>query len=345
MNSEDIVLLVVLVFLVILIIYLILNRKECEDEESPHIVMNVQSPREKFHTTSGKSETLPVFERGDDRIIVLASPIVEKIILPKNFDARTRWPNFITPVMDQGSCGSCWAFSSCSVFSDRIKIATNGADLDKRDHISQYHLAACMKCGPHNNNKVCKTVCSGHYMDEVLDYIKKTGAYSKTGINRNSPQNGNQYICFEPRKGQNAKKYKARSSYRVNPYTYGQLKSKERLAENEYAIMYEIFNHGPVTTTVKVFDPMSRDRIHQNFYFHSKGIFGTDWEKGDPRETDGYHAISIIGWGEEMHRGKMTKYWIVRNSWGEEWGEKGFGKILRGANRAIVESDIWAMSY
>ena len=61
-----------------------------------------------------------------------------------------------------------------------------------------------------------------------------------------------------------------------------------------------------------------------------------------PKETDGYHAIAIIGWGVESDG---TKYWIIRNSWGPEWGQNGYGKILRGENRAIIESDLWAMHY
>lgn len=341
MENDDLILIILFLLIVGVIIYLLLTREKCPEQP----IVASSDVYKKFHTTKEKSETLPVFERHDNRVIVLAPKITNKIDLPTNFDARERWPGFITGVMDQGTCGSCWAFSSCSVFSDRIKIATNGKDMETHDHISQYHLAACMKCGSHNNNKVCSSVCSGHYMDEVLDYIKKTGAYSKLDISRNSPSNGTQYICFEPQNGQSAKKFQAKSSYRVNPYTLGELNTNQKRIDNEYAIMHEIYTHGPVTTTIKIFDPMAKDRVHQNFYFHTKGIYGADWEKGDPKETDGYHAISIIGWGEEMHKDKMTKYWLVRNSWGTEWGVNGYGKILRGENRIIVESDLWAMTY
>jgi len=39
------------------------------------------------------------------------------------------------------------------------------------------------------------------------------------------------------------------------------------------------------------------------------------------------HAVEIVGYGEDAGSGK--KYWIVRNSWGESWGEQGYVKILR----------------
>lgn len=39
--------------------------------------------------------------------------------LPRQFDSEDKWPRWITPVQDQGWCGSSWAISTAAVASDR----------------------------------------------------------------------------------------------------------------------------------------------------------------------------------------------------------------------------------
>ncbi|KAM5561241.1 ervatamin-B-like [Rosa sericea] len=40
------------------------------------------------------------------------------------------------------------------------------------------------------------------------------------------------------------------------------------------------------------------------------------------------HAVTIVGYGTAE---EGTNYWLVKNSWGENWGEKGYMRILRNA--------------
>ena len=42
----------------------------------------------------------------------------------------------------------------------------------------------------------------------------------------------------------------------------------------------------------------------------------------------GDHAVVAVGWGTDESIGE--DYWIIKNSWGAEWGEDGYIKIKRG---------------
>jgi len=51
------------------------------------------------------------------------------------------------------------------------------------------------------------------------------------------------------------------------------------------------------------------------------------------------HAIVVVGWGQNNQEdGSVDKYWIVRNSWGSDFGDEGYAYIARGVDYAGLES-------
>ena len=82
------------------------------------------------------------------------------------------------------------------------------------------------------------------------------------------------------------------------------------------ALKYAIFLNGPCIGGLPVYDSL-RDEF---------------W-KGNSSYLEGYHAVSIVGYNEEG--------FIIRNSWGESYGENGYEFIK---NEDILKfTEIWTM--
>merc|ERR1712113_842310 len=89
------------------------------------------------------------------------------------------------------------------------------------------------------------------------------------------------------------------------------------------AMMQEIYQNGPITGMFFV---------HQSFLAYKSGVYTS--KIMDPML--GGHAIKILGFGTEAG----TPYWLVANSWNEDWGDHGFFKIKRGSDTDQIENPI-----
>ena len=93
----------------------------------------------------------------------------------------------------------------------------------------------------------------------------------------------------------------------------------------EENIRRDIYHWGPVSTGFTV---------HSDFLdWDGYGVYRWDGKS----EEQGGHAVVLMGWGTESDG---TKYWIVRNSWGDQWGDAGYFKFLRGENHCSIEENI-----
>lgn len=69
--------------------------------------------------------------------------------------------------------------------------------------------------------------------------------------------------------------------------------------------------------------------VYQDFMSYAGGIYTCN-----SNVFMGGHAVKILGWGEESG----TKFWLVANSWGTSWGEKGYFRLEIGQSKLQFEA-------
>lgn len=100
-------------------------------------------------------------------------------------------------------------------------------------------------------------------------------------------------------------------------------KSKDYIKVNdgEEAMKNAIYTYGTIGTIIFTYT---------DFIMYDSGIY-----QHVHGEFIGAHSVVTVGYGEE----NGVKYWTLRNSWGTEWGENGFIRVLRGVNECNVEDE------
>lgn len=104
-------------------------------------------------------------------------------------------------------------------------------------------------------------------------------------------------------------------------------------------MMAEILNNASITVGFVIYPCFFQFFLENpNGVFTSK-VLQNAIKKGS-QEAAGGHAVDVIGWAEDMVDGELTQFWIVRNSWGEKWGDKGFFRFERGLDAKLLEAKL-----
>jgi len=233
--------------------------------------------------------------------------VVVDTTTPKDFDSREKWSQCLSPRVY--NMGNCTASWA---------IATASA-LGNRFCVSNPWEYSDLMLSPQQLLS-CDTMnrgCSGGDIDSAWNYIEREGLVSEN--------------CFA---------YQADSTISCSSRcdTEDPFKADSHcLLSDEASIKKEIFLNGPVVALVFLVD---------DFLFYRGGLYQqlpTATQLTDTRRQRILHAVKIIGWG--TMEGKS--YWLIENSWGEDWGEHGYAKIVAGGSPdkregIIVESYVLA---
>lgn len=217
--------------------------------------------------------------------------------------------SFLNPVFNQGQCGSCWAVSSTMMLSDRFAI--EGKKQYTRLDIN--NVLACAQSAGDNG-------CGGGFMQNAGKYFESKGTTEACYSYNPGMTTGPTCQQVQQQCGSKQKFYATGGSTRE---FQGDIQD----------IQADIMNHGPVVAGYQV---------DQSFMSYRGGVF----VQPQNMNVVGGHAVVIVGWGYDDNLGRG--YWIVRNSWGEQWGERGYFRFAwspTGDRRDPKYLENWAVTF
>ncbi len=191
--------------------------------------------------------------------------------------------NFMSPVTNQGKCGSCVAFASVATLEGVVNVVNNWPGLNY--NFAEQHIWAC-------GSGRCDR---GWTLGSAAYQLKNVGVADEACMPYMSGANGTDLSCNQACSDASSRALKIKS---YESFGYWYVNTEE---------LIEALQEGPL---------MARMTVYEDFPAYSGGIY--EHVTGG---TLGGHAVTLVGYDLD------EQYWIVKNSWGEEWGENGYFRI------------------
>jgi hypothetical protein len=228
--------------------------------------------------------------------------------VPAAWDWRNvKGVNYDSPVRQQGSCGSCYSIATISALEARTRILTRNKWAVR---LSPQHVLDCSR-------KNYAQGCDGGFPFLVSKWVHDNGGVPEESCHPYKAANGE---CSQQCQDS---KVVASKNFGYVGGMYG--------ACSIGAMMKEIYNHGPIPIALEV---------GEEFMSYASGIYDHHLHKELKKSKKDHwqitnHAVVCVGWGHE----NGVPHWIIKNSWGSNWGEDGgYIRIRRGKDLMHMES-------
>ncbi|MBN3304004.1 dipeptidyl peptidase 1 [Amia ocellicauda] len=235
------------------------------------------------------------------------APVTEEVAkfaagLPESWDWRNvNGVNYVSPVRNQASCGSCYSFASMGMLESRVRIMTNNT---QQPIFSPQQVVSCSEYSQG---------CDGGFPYLIAGkYIQDFGVVEESCF----PYIGSDSPCTMK---EGCIHYYTSDYHYVGGF-YG--------ACNEAVMKLELVKYGPMGVAFEVYPDFM---TYSGGIYHHTGLR----DEFNPFELTN-HAVLLVGYGSDPNSGE--KYWIVKNSWGSGWGEDGYFRIRRGSDECAIES-------
>jgi len=237
-----------------------------------------------------------------------------KIALPTSFDWRAQGK--ITPVKDQGQCGSCWAFSTTGAMESAYAVKNN---INATTVISEQAIVDCSTgCAPEDGQSVCNQGCNGGWPWTALVDVMSFGGLPTEA---DYPYTAADGTCVVKTK-----------KVILKPSNYTCLSGPKQAggpADEVTQMPTYLMKYGALSIALNA----------EPFFSYTSGIINLTPDQCEGTQLD--HAVLIVGWGVE----NSVPYWIIKNSWAASWGEKGYVRMYRGSGLCGLNAAVSAILY
>uniref|UniRef100_A0A7S2V2M6 Peptidase C1A papain C-terminal domain-containing protein n=1 Tax=Fibrocapsa japonica TaxID=94617 RepID=A0A7S2V2M6_9STRA len=196
----------------------------------------------------------------------------------------------VSPVKDQGLCGDCWAFAAAQDIEGTWFLKTGQLNL-----LSAQQIASC-----DIDQEVAG--CQGGIMSSAYEYVLKAGGVVSEEEYPYGASSGSLPVCMDNLVTQ------GNFMASISGWTQISTTSDDDLKE-------QLTSKGPLAVAI--------DSSQMQFYMGGVDIP----DECSPAAVD--HGVLLVGYGVE--RGppgrEGVQYWLIKNSWGKQWGEGGYYKI------------------
>lgn len=245
-------------------------------------------------------------------------------------DAHKQCPS-IGLIRNQGGCGSCWAVAGANVITDAFCIQSSLKGKPLTRHFSfQDPLENCLlqDCGAGPNDG-----CNGGFVDGVFKMARRSGIV--TGSGPEDLRLCKPYILSDISPPPNDKCDPRAPKALVYARNKQKVKGHVRIVPSggktvSMVAMETMMKLGPLIAAFDVF---------KDFMTYLKGVYYRT-STAESNTYYGGHAVRVIGWGFENN----VPFWLIANTWGSNWGDKGYVKIKRGVNEVGIEDWMFAVT-